>query len=137
MNLAQPLLFRADCNLQQLCCILPWIRAIARYYASREVSTVRKLNDWFVGHVSFPVTNYLLNRRGVLASYRQMLQSEYYPEERLQEIQLSKFRDLLCHAGRFCPHYAKKLRQIGAAPEDIRSLEDVRRIPPLSRQELM
>ena len=65
------------------------------------------------------------------------MQSEYYPEERLQEIQLSKFRDLLRHAGRSCPYYAKKLRQIGASPEDIRNLEDVRCIPPLSRQELM
>ncbi len=29
-----------------------------------------RLDDWFVGSVTFPATNYLLNRRGVLASYR-------------------------------------------------------------------
>jgi len=100
------------------------------------VSALHRIDDWFVGRVSFPLTNYLFNRRGVLASCRQLLKSEYYPEEQLQEMQLRKFRAVLRHAGQFCPYYTSKFRQLGVTPEDIKSLEDVRRIPPLSRQDV-
>ncbi len=100
------------------------------------MSALHKIDDWFVGRISFPLTNYLFNRRGVLSGYRRMLKSEYYPEEQLQEMQLLKFRAALRYASQFCPYYTKKFSRLGVAPEDIKSLEDVRRIPPLSRQDV-
>ena len=100
------------------------------------MSALGAIEDWFVGRVSFPLTNYLFNRRGVMASYRQLLKSEYYAEEQLQEMQLGKFRAALRYASQFCPYYMKKFGRLGLAPEDIKSLEDVRRIPPLSRQDV-
>ncbi len=96
-----------------------------------------KLDDWFVGRISFPLTNYLFNRRGVLAGCRQLLKSERYPEEQLEQMQLSRFREVLRHAARFCPYYADKFKQLGLAPDDVRGLEDVRRIPALSKAEVV
>ncbi|MGA2989423.1 MAG: hypothetical protein ABSD88_03025 [Candidatus Korobacteraceae bacterium] len=101
------------------------------------MNALHKLDDWFVGRVSFPATNYLLNRSGVLASYRELLKSEYYPQEQLEEMQLRRFRAVLRHAYQLCPYYTKKLKQLGVAPDEIRSLEDVRRIPALSKREVV
>lgn len=101
------------------------------------MSVREKLDDWLVAHVSFPVTNYLFNRRGVLAEYFRLVESERYPQERLQEIQLNKLQTVLQHANRFSSYYRKKFKQIGFAPEDIRSLDDVKQIPALSRQEVI
>ena len=101
------------------------------------MSRLEKFDDWFVGNVSFPVTNYLFNRRGVRSDYAQLIQSEYYPPERIEQIQLKKLREVLCHAMRVCPYYTAKFKRAGLAPDDIQTLADVTRIPSLSRQEVI
>ena len=101
------------------------------------MSVVEKLDDLLVARVSFPVTNYLLNRKGVLADYFRLTESERYPQERLQEIQLNKLKSVLVYANRFSSYYKTKFKQIGFSPEDIRCLDDVKRIPTLSRQEVI
>jgi phenylacetate-CoA ligase len=90
-----------------------------------------------VGHVSFPVTNHLFNRIGVRADYARLIQSEYYPPEKIEQLQLRKLREVLRHANRVCPHYTAKFRDAGFVPEDIQTLADVARIPALSRQEVI
>ena len=101
------------------------------------MSALHRLDDWFVGRVSFPATNYLLNRRGVLASYRELRKSERFPQEQLEEMQLRRLRAVLGYAYRFCPYYTHKFKQLGLAPDDIRSLEDARHIPAMSKQEVV
>ncbi len=94
-------------------------------------------DDWLVGHISFPITNYLFNRKGVMSDYLRLLESERYSEDQLREIQLRKLQRLVGYAGRFVPYYTKKFKDIGLAPHDIRSLEDVALIPALGRQEVI
>lgn len=90
-----------------------------------------------MGRVSFPVTNYLFNRRGVRADYVRLIQSEYCPPEEIEQLQLRKLREVLRHANRVCPHYTAKFKSAGLVPEDIRTLTDLARIPALSRQEVI
>jgi len=59
---------------------------------------------------------------------------ETLPREKLQEIELKRFRELLRWAKDQSPFYKKKLH--GIEPEDIRTMEDVARVPVTEKDEL-
>jgi phenylacetate-CoA ligase len=59
---------------------------------------------------------------------------ETLPREKLQEIELKRFRDLLRWAKDLSPFYKRKLR--GIEPEDIRTMEDVAKVPVTEKDEL-
>jgi len=101
------------------------------------MSLIERFDDWLVGHVSFPITNYLFNRKGVMADYLSLLKSERYSEDRLKEIQLQKLQRVVSYANQYVPYYSRKFKEIGLAPQDIKSLEDIALIPALTRQEVI
>jgi phenylacetate-CoA ligase len=78
-----------------------------------------------------------MNRVGVLGNYRRLTRSEYLPQEQLRDIQLERLKRLLDRANRFNPYYAAKFKQIGMDPRDIRSLDDLKHVPALSRDEVI
>lgn len=96
-----------------------------------------RLDDFVVGNVTFPLTNYTMNRKGVLRHYHELRESEYYPQEKLQEMQLRKFRERIAYAGKWCPFYMARFKEVGLVPEDIRRPEDIKKIPPLTRKDVM
>jgi hypothetical protein len=59
---------------------------------------------------------------------------ETLPRERLLEIELKRFREALRWAKERSPFYRRKLE--GIEPEDIRTLEDVARVPMTEKDEL-
>ena len=93
--------------------------------------------DYLVGRVLFPFTNFLFNRRKVLSSYRQLCKTEWYPESELYNIQLSQLKKVVEYSYRFVPYYQALYRNIGLEPGDIKNLEDIRLIPPLSRGDVI
>ena len=93
--------------------------------------------DFVVGNITFPLTNYTMNRRGVLRHYHELRKSEHFPQEQLQAIQLKKFRELVSYADKKCPFYTARFKEIGLRPEDVKTLEDIKKIPPLTRKDVM
>jgi len=59
---------------------------------------------------------------------------ETLPRERLQQIELKRFRELLRWGKDNSPFYGRKLR--GIEPEDIRTMEDVAKVPVTEKDEL-
>jgi phenylacetate-CoA ligase len=59
---------------------------------------------------------------------------ETLPQERLKEIELKRFRELLRWAKDNSPFYGRKLR--GIEPEDIRTMDDVAKVPVTEKDEL-
>jgi len=59
---------------------------------------------------------------------------ETLPKERLQQIELKRFRELLRWAKESSPFYKRKLR--GIEPEDIQTMEDVAKVPMTEKDEL-
>jgi phenylacetate-CoA ligase len=101
------------------------------------VSLLERVDDFVVGSIAFPLTNYTMNRRGVLRHYRELKRSEWYPQQRLQAIQLRRFRELIQYARQWCPFYTARFKDAGLRPEDIQTLDDVRKIPLLTRKDVM
>jgi len=101
------------------------------------MSAFERLDDWLVGRVSFPITNLFMNRVGVLGNYRSLVRSEYLPQEELREIQLGRLRRVLDRANRFSPFYTARFKEAGLDPRDIRSLDDLKHVPAVSREEVI
>ena len=101
------------------------------------MSVVEKIDQFLVGRISFPAINYVLNRKDILGRYRNLLQTEYYSKDALRELQFQKLSAVLRHAYRWNPFYTKRFMEIGLVPQDIKTLEDIRRIPPLVRQDVI
>jgi len=72
----------------------------------------------------------------VLAMLQQLERSQWWPAERLLELQLGQLREVLFHAHAACPLYTERLRLAGIDPRQPLTLEALRAIPPLTRAEL-
>lgn len=62
--------------------------------------------------------------------------SQYFSLERIREIQFEKIKQLLDHSYAHCTHYRKKFDEIGLHPKDIKSMDDFRRAPVLTKDEV-
>jgi len=101
------------------------------------MSVIEKGEAYLVGRLTFPLTNYLLNRKNILSRYDALRRSEWFEPERLRGLQLQKLKQLIAYAYERVPFYTERFRAIGLLPADISSLEDLKQIPPLSRQEVI
>jgi phenylacetate-CoA ligase len=101
------------------------------------MSFVEELDQFLVGRIAFPAVNYVLNRKDILGRYRKLLLTEYSSKEALRELQFQKLSAILRHAYRSNPFYTRRFKEIGLVPEDIKTLEDIRYIPPLFRQDVI
>jgi phenylacetate-CoA ligase len=54
---------------------------------------------------------------------------ETLPRKKLQTLQLNKFRRILTFAYNHSPFYRRLYREAGLEPGDIKSLEDIRKVP--------
>jgi phenylacetate-CoA ligase len=95
------------------------------------------LHEFAAGAVFFPFTQYLYNRKRIAAHYRQALDSERLHPETLSAMQMSGLRMLLRHAMNRVPYYEQRFKEEGINPDRIIKPEDMRRIPPLSREDLV
>ena len=101
------------------------------------MSLIERAEEHLVGRVTFPLTNYLFNRRNIMPQYRYLRRSEWYETERLRDLQLYKLKQLIAYAYEQVPFYAKRFHAIGLEPEDVVSLEDLKKIPSLTRQDVI
>jgi phenylacetate-CoA ligase len=68
------------------------------------------------------------------AGYLELRRTEWSDAEEIRAQQLRQLRALLAHAARHVPYYRALLAEHAIGAEDIRSMDDVRRLPLLSRR---
>jgi phenylacetate-CoA ligase len=98
---------------------------------------IEGLHAQLVRSFLFPFSQYLYNRRGIRAEYRKSAAAEYWPEEKLSAFQIGKLNGVLEYAYRFVPYYQKLFDNIGIRPSDVKTVEDLSRIPALSREDVI
>ncbi|MCB2231506.1 phenylacetate--CoA ligase family protein [bacterium] len=62
--------------------------------------------------------------------------NQYLPREGLRRFQLERLKTLLRHAGANCPFYAKRFAEAGFDPNSVSSLEDIQRLPLLTKADI-
>jgi phenylacetate-CoA ligase len=78
----------------------------------------------------------LWERSPYLRHYRRVLRTQYYPLERIREEQWPRLVELIDHAYRTTPFWKERLEQSGRTPERVRSWDDFRSIPLLTKGDL-
>lgn len=85
-----------------------------------------------ISGIMFPLHE-RLKRHDSVAIRKQMEQSQWWSPARLKELQLERLRDLLKHAQEHVPYYRDLFAGIGLRAEDVRSLDDLARLPFLDK----
>ena len=67
---------------------------------------------------------------------QQLEESQFYSLSDLQALQQEKFKIMITHCYDNVPYYRKLFDEINLKPSDLRSLEDINRIPVLTREQV-
>lgn len=86
----------------------------------------------FISGVMFPLHE-RLKRHDSVAVRKKMEESQWWGHARLQELQLARLRQLLSHAQQHVPYYRDLFASLGFHAEDVRSLDDLARLPFLDK----
>jgi phenylacetate-CoA ligase len=91
--------------------------------------------SWLTERVFYPLNE---RREGtsVLRSLRLLRASQYAAPDYLADLRWGKLQALLQHAFQNVPFYRRRFQDAGIAPADIRSFEDLRRLPPLTKDDI-
>ena len=79
---------------------------------------------------------YLRNKK-IYDAYNFLLKSQKWDIDSLREYQLKKLKELILHAYTNCEFYRNKFDEKGLDPQDVQSLEDLRRIPATTKEDLL
>jgi len=69
-------------------------------------------------------------------AYGLVSRTQYYPAEKLREFQEQKLASLVKHAYKNMPYYKRLFEKNGLLPSDVRSIEDLRKLPFLMKDEV-
>jgi len=67
---------------------------------------------------------------------RQAMRNQWLKKKEIEEIQRRMMRGMIVHAYDNVPFYHRKFREAGVTPDDIRTVEDLRKIPITTKKEL-
>lgn len=90
---------------------------------------------WLVPHLVLPLADRLMGRQ-VWAEVRRLRFLQWRGCDELQARALTRLQPVLRHAAAHVPYYAGRFAEAGLAPESIRALDDLARVPLTSRQAL-
>ncbi len=68
--------------------------------------------------------------------YRQLAATQWYTRDQLDAFQLKQLQHLVRHAWETVPYYRRVMGEHGIRPEDIRRLDDIRKFPIMSKDDL-
>lgn len=71
-----------------------------------------------------------------LSVYKRLLKTQYDPPDVIRHRQTERMRLIVDHAYKTCKFWKERFDSIGVKPEDIRELEDLRKLPLLTKTDL-
>lgn len=91
--------------------------------------------DTIFNKVIFPALELVL-RRHISSTAAKYASLQYEPYEQLKMRQETKMRRLMQHAFQNVPFYREKFEQAGLKPKDIQTIEDLPRLPVVTKEEI-
>jgi phenylacetate-CoA ligase len=88
---------------------------------------------WIAGHLLAPVLEFLEGTRTL--KYRKMLEeSQWWPRDKIIELQNKRLRQLVKYAYKNVPYYRRIFDERGLKPSDIKGVEDLAKLPVLTKR---
>src|SRR4051812_41015981 len=72
----------------------------------------------------------------ILRFRRAFQKNQWLPAERLRAMQEERLQEMIAHAYQRVPHYRRVMSEAGLRPDDIRRVEDLKRLPVLARADI-
>jgi phenylacetate-CoA ligase len=91
------------------------------------------MRKFITRNIAFPLQDYY-NKTSILATYRFLLESQFWSESQMFDYRLAKLKKLLVHAYQNVPYYNSLFSSIKLKPGDIRTFEDLHKIPVLTKE---
>lgn len=85
---------------------------------------------------TMPLHAWMIRGRQTRRAYLELKQSEYLPTAQLESLQLARLRQIVAHAYATSSYYRQSLDAAGVKPSDINSLNDLTRLPFLSKDDV-
>ncbi len=76
------------------------------------------------------------NRSQVLADLEELERTQYWSPDRIRELQWTQFQRLISHAYSTCAFYKARFDSVGLRPEDLRSPDDISRVPLTTKEDI-
>ncbi len=70
----------------------------------------------------------------IIKTKKELEKSDFWTKEQLETYQLQKLQKLISFCYRHVPYYSRLFDSIGLKPDDIRNLEDIQKIPVLTKE---
>ena len=90
-----------------------------------------------------PVSRYLIaplwatwERSPYLTHHKRLLKTQYDPAEVIRQRQTERMRMIIEHAYKTCKFWKERFDSVGVKPDDFRALEDLRKLPLLTKTDL-
>lgn len=83
--------------------------------------------------IGYPLQDYI-RKTNIIDTLKFLRESQYWSEERILDFQSSKLRLLVEHAYKNVPYYEDLFNSISLKPSDIRSIDDIQKIPILTKE---
>ena len=84
---------------------------------------------------TFGATHWMMTR-DVESHFADLSRTQWLSLDAMRQLQTHKLRRLVQHAYRHVPYYRQAMRRAQVAPEDIRTLDDLRKLPLLSKDDI-
>ena len=84
-------------------------------------------------HLLLPIADMVMSR-GVSKEWKLMREAEHYSEQRLLDLQNKRLQKLIQHCYTNVPYYRNLFKSLSLTPDDIKTREDLRKLPVLTKQ---
>ena len=83
----------------------------------------------------FPAAQFI-NRGKFWSKAREFRKLQWLPQVELERRQMERFRRIVAHANENVPFYRKRFKEEGFSPDELRTNDDISRIPILKKEEI-
>ena len=90
---------------------------------------------WWLYRQTFVQTHWMMTKEA-FKHLDELQRSQWLAPEAVRELQDFKLRRLVRHAYRHVPFYRQRMRENGVTPDDIRGVEDLPKLPFLTKQDV-
>ena len=120
----------------------PQSPSVLRNFLDRERPLVReepkslvRAIHWRGYMATFGATHWMITGE-VDTQLTDLRESQWLAPDKIRALQEDKLHRLVVHAYRHVPYYRERMKALGLTPDDIRSLDDLRKLPMLSKADV-